>query len=124
MSKNRIPSKEDFARAKAAMRKDDQGLSEVREKVLARFKNKGVHEFIVLYSRKAESFGAYVFYDVDSQIDQSVKTGLSKEIEEAVFKELERVGRGSKEKIKVNFEYDSHENVIQNYEGDYYSRLR
>lgn len=124
MSQNNIPSKEDFLRAKAAIRKDDYGLSEVREKVLAQFKGKGVHEFMVLYSRKTDSLGAYVFYDVDSQIGEAVETGLAKKIEEAVYEGLENVGRGTREDIKVNFEFDSHENVVRNYEGDYYNRLR
>ena len=124
MIQNNIPSREDFLRAKAAMKKDDHGLSEVRETVIAQFKSKGLHEFMVLYSRKTDAFGAYVFYEMDSQISEANETGLAKEIELLVFGELERVGRGSKNVIKVNFEFDSHENVVRNYEGDYYNRLR
>ena len=124
MSQNNIPSKEDFLRAKAAMRKDDHGLSEVRERILAQLKSKGLHEFMVLYSRKTDAFGAYVFYEMDNQISEATESGLAEEIKSLVFDELERVGRGSKEGIKVNFEFDSHENVIRNYEGDYYNRLR
>jgi hypothetical protein len=124
MNQNNIPSKENLLRAKAAMRKDDHGLSEVREEILRQFNNSGVHELIVLYSRKTETFGAYVFYEVDGQIGEAVKTGLAREIEQAVFKELEKVGRGSRDIINVNFEFDSHENVVRNYDGDYYDRLR
>ncbi|TBW45607.1 hypothetical protein EZI54_23480 [Marinobacter halodurans] len=124
MSQNNIPSKENFLRAKAAMRKDDHGLSEVRERILAQLKSKGLHEFMVLYSRKTDTFGAYVFYEMDNQISEAAESGLSGEIKSLVIDELERVGRGSKESIKINFEFDSHENVLKNYEGDYYNRLR
>lgn len=124
MSQNNIPSKEDFLRAKAAMRKDDHGLSEVRESILAKFKGKGLHEFMVLYSRKADAFGVFVFYELDNQIGEANESGLAKEIEQVVFEELEKVGRGSRKGIKVNFEFDSHENVERNFEGDYYNRLR
>lgn len=124
MSQNNIPSKEDFLRAKAAMRRDDHGLSEVREKILAQFKTKGLHELMILYSRKTDALGVYVFYESDNQISEADESGLAKDIESLVFEELERVGRGSKEGIKVSFEFDSHENVIRNYEGDYYNRLR
>ena len=119
-----IPSKEDFLRAKAAMKKDDHGLSEVRERILAQFKSKGVHEFMVLYSRNTDSFGAYIFYEMDSQIEENVKTGLVEELKEAVYEGLVSVGRGIRGNIKVNFVFDSHENVVRNYEGDYYNRLR
>lgn len=124
MSQNNIPSKEDFLRAKEARKKDDHGLSEVREQILNRFKSKGVHEFMVLYSRKTDSFGAYIFYEMDSQIGEAIETGLAKELEEAVYEGLANVGRCTRDSTKVNFEFDSHENVVRNYEGDYYSRLR
>jgi hypothetical protein len=124
MSQNNIPSKEDFLRAKAAREKDYHGLSQVREKVLTRFRRKGVHEFMLLYSRKTDTFGAYIFYERESQIGEAVETGLAAEIERVVYEELENAGRGSRESIIANFEFDSHENVLRNYEGDYYSRLR
>ncbi len=124
MSNSNIPSKEYFLRAKAAMKKDDHGLSEVRESVLTKFNTEGLHEFMILYSRKTDAFGVYVFYEKANQIIEANESGLSNEIERLVLEELERVGRGSKDIIKVNFEFDSHENVVQNYEGDCYSRLR
>lgn len=123
MSQNNIPSKEDFARAKAAIRKSDRGLSEVRERILSRFNNKGVHEIFLFYSPKTDTFGTYVFYSTERQIEEAAKTGLSDEVKNTVLEELEKVGRGCRGTIKVEFEFDSHENVERNYEGDYYKRL-
>ncbi|MDC9611881.1 hypothetical protein, partial [Pseudoalteromonas sp. GABNS16H] len=110
--------------AKAAGEKDGRGLSQVRKEVLNRFKDKGVHEFMLFYSRKADSFGAYIFYERDSQINEAVENGLAAEIESSIYEGLENVGRGAQESISVKFEFDSHENVVRNYESDYYNRLR
>ena len=124
MSQKNVPSKEDLLRAKAAMRKKSQGLSEVRVRILNRFSRRGLHEFLLFYSSKADTFGSYVFFDFDQQVEEAIMSGLAREIENAVFKELEKVGRGARRSIKVDFEFDSHENVELNYEGNYYNRLR
>ncbi|MFC4526072.1 hypothetical protein ISN76_13215 [Dyella halodurans] len=123
MSDKNIPSKEDFARAKAAMGKNDQGLSEVRAQVLMRVKSKGLHELFVLYSPRSRTFGVYVFYRWDREIDEAAKSGLAEEIRSAVFDELEKAGRGDKGSIQVDFEFDSHESVERDYEGNYFNRL-
>ena len=60
MSKNNIPSEEDFARAKAAIKKNDRGLSEVRELILNQFGSRGVHELFVLFSPTTNCFGVFV----------------------------------------------------------------
>jgi hypothetical protein len=122
MSKN-IPSEEDFARASAAMKRRSRGLSDVREKILERFKRSGeVHEFFVLDSSE-RSFRAYVFYPQDKDIQEAEKSGLEARIKDAVFNELENVGRGERNTVEVEFEFDSHENVERQFEGNYYNRL-
>ena len=125
MSRRKLtPSKEDFARAKAIMRSNDRGLSKVRNCVLSKFGEHGLHEFFILYSPKANKFRAFVFYSSDSQIDEAEKSGLSSIIKNAVLESLKDVGRGQGDRVNVEFEFDSHENVEAKYHGDYYSRLR
>jgi hypothetical protein len=124
VSRNNIPSREDFARAKAAMKKLDHGLSHVRDQILARFHERGLHEIFVLYSRPTNTFMAYVFYRLDNDIVHGDESGLSAEIRDAVYKELAAAGRGKQDTLNVRFEYDSHENVERNYQGDYFNRLR
>ncbi len=125
MSNNRkIPSDEDFARASAALRNRSRGLSQVRDKILASFQGSGeLHEFFILDSSE-KSFRAYVFYRWERQIKEAEKSGLAHKIKNAVFDELEEVRRGNRSAIHVDFEFDSHESVEKNYDGDYYSRLR
>lgn len=124
MTYNKIPTEEEFARAKAAMRDNDRGLSNVRDQIKKRFKKDGVYEFFTFYSPKTNTFYHYIFYRWDRQIEAAEKSGLASQIKDAVYEELERVGRGSPDAIKVNFEFDSHENVERNYEADYSLRLR
>jgi hypothetical protein len=55
---------------------------------------------------------------------EAEKSGLASKIKEAVYEEMEKVGRGPREAIRIDFEFDSHENVVRDYEGDYFLRLR
>ena len=124
MSYNNIPSDEDFIRAKNAMRKNDQGLSHVCEQILIRFREKGVYKVFLFFSPKSQEFGAYVFFRWAREIQEAEKSGLAVQIKDMILEELEKVGRGSRHTMRVIFEFDSHENVISNFEGDYYLRLR
>jgi hypothetical protein len=124
VSKNKIPTEEEFARAKAAMRQNDRGLSEVCERMLNRYKDEGVHKVFVFLSPHHREFGVYVFYRLDRQIAESDASGLSARIQVAVIDELVAVGRGSREELAVTFQFDSHEGVEREYGGDYFDRLR
>ncbi|MFK7779107.1 MAG: hypothetical protein QM501_13460 [Gimesia sp.] len=127
MSKNKIPSEADFARAKAARRYYDRGLSDVYDRLFKRFNKRGVDRISIFYCRDSNTFGAYVFYLTDRMIVEGKESGLSSEIEEAVYEELTTAGRGGsgdQNTLDVSFEFDSYENVEQNYDGDYFDRLR
>lgn len=125
MSNKKIfPSKQDFDRAKAALRKIDSGLSDVRESVLRKFRSKGMHEFFLLYSEERKSFGGYIFLHYDKQVREMEGSSLSAEIQDVILAELEGAGRGSRSDIRLALEFDSHERVVREYDGDYFSRLR
>lgn len=123
MTQKNIPTNEDFARASMALKKRSRGLSQVRDKILERFRGEdGLYEFFILDCSQ-ESFRAYVFYRWDRQIEECELSGLSAKIINAVFDELERIGRGKRSEVEVYFEFDSHEAVEQSYDGNYYNRL-
>ena len=124
MSSNNIPTDEDFKRAEAADAERNRGLNEVSVQVLHRFEKNDVHKVFMFYSQRIDTFGAFIFYRWDKQISEAEKSGLASQIKKAVLEELENVGRGDCESLRVDFEFDSHENVEQNYEGDYCLRLR
>ena len=124
MSLKNIPSEDDFARARAAMRERDRGLSDVSSRVLECFRSAGLHEAFVFYSPTKNLFVAHLFYDLNTQLAEATASGLSEQIEGKVVEELAKAGRGSHDAIKVCFEWDSDENVKTNFGGDYYLRLR
>jgi len=123
VSNRSIPTDEDFARARVAMRRNDRGLGDVRERVLERFRELGVHEAFVFYSPGKDTFVVYVFYEVERQIAEAQRSGLEARIMDAVYEELEDVGRGRRDSLRVDFEFDSHESVERSYEGDYFLRI-
>lgn len=123
MSKKSIPTEDDFERASAALKKRSRGLSDIRENIIARFKGGGfLHEFFILDCAES-AFRVFVFYKFDIQIDEAEKAGISEQIKNAVFEELELAGRGSRGEIEVYFEFDSHEGVQRTCGGNYYNRL-
>jgi hypothetical protein len=124
VSKKNIPTDEDFRRAEAAERERNRGLSQVRDALLHRFTGQGLHEVFVFFSPKTDSFGAFVFYRLHRHVEEARESGLEHQIRQAVFEELENVGRGRRDTLSASFEFDSDENVQANFEGDYFLRLR
>jgi hypothetical protein len=122
--KSRIPTVEEFRRASQYMAERFRNLERVRGAVLSRFKDLSpLHTFDILPQSDVD-FRAYVFFETNKDVDACQKNGISQQIEDCVYEELERAGRGQRTAIKVAFEYDSDENVIANYEGNYFLRLR
>lgn len=124
MTRKQFPSEEDLARARAAMQDRDRGLSEVCSQIVGRFQSSGLHEVFLLYSPANDVFVAHIFYCRTNQIQESEASGLASQIRREIVEELVRIGRGSRETIKVQFELDSHENVEANFGGNYFLRLR
>jgi len=122
--KGNIPTAEDFERASRLMKERARNLDKVREAVFIRFKAIcPLHEFYILDQRDVD-FRAYVFFEEEKDIEACESSGISEQIVDCVYAELERAGRGSRADIKVAFEFDSDENVVAHYEGNYFLRLR
>lgn len=119
-----IPSDEDFARAKRKMAERDRNLDQVCANVKRRFENEcPLYNVYVLWQRDVD-FRAYVFFDEDKDIDVCKRNGIVDKIENCVYDELAIAGRGKRDEIVVAFEYDSDENVVRNFGGDYLLRLK
>lgn len=123
MSK-KIPSEEDFARAKKFMADRYRNLDAVETAVKQRFKVRCPLHNVYLLAQEDVDFRAYVFFETDADVSACKADGTTKALEDAFYDELARYGRGERSKIVVAFEWDSHENVEKNYDGDYLSRLR
>jgi hypothetical protein len=125
MKAKNIPSEEEFRRASAWMREQDRGLSDVRAKLLDRFREAGVHEVFIFFSPKPPgTFVARVFYRRRDQVEESARTGVSSDIKESLLEELEKAGRGRREELQLDVAFDSDEDVQAHFGGDYSRRLR
>ena len=123
-SSGKIPGPARFAWASRMAASRLRGHDEVRESVLARFRGRcPLHDFYILDQGDVD-FRAYVFFDKETDLEACKASGISKEMIDFVSLELERVGRGKPEGLKVAFEFDSDENVVANFEGTYFLRLR
>jgi hypothetical protein len=120
----RIPTEEEFARADALWRERIRGFDEVCSRLMERFKSSGLHKVHLFNNRKADEFGALLFYETNRQIEEAAESGLTETIKLAAIEELVRVGRGTPETIRVDVSVDSDEQVQRDYGGNYFNRLR
>lgn len=121
---NRPSTKEEIARADARRAEDNHGLSAVSIRLIDSFRKDGLHDAFIFYAREDDSFWARLFYEREEQIEAAETSGLSDRIREAVREELEDVGRGQLETLKVNCQFESHEQVMKTCNGDYLTYLR
>ena len=99
-----IPTEADFARAKAAMRERDRGLSTVSRNVLTRFRElcPNCYGFYVLWQGDPD-FRAYFFTEGRGAVDEFAASKHYLDLQELVYAELAAVGRGSRSEITVEF---------------------
>lgn len=128
----KIPTEEDFARASRLMEERHRHLHEICEAVTRRFKTPWWGWFakpspfhsIYLFCDSTADFRAYVFFQKNKDIHDCGANGVRKLVEESVYDELERFGRGKRGDIVVAFEWDSDQNVRKQSNGDYFLHLR
>jgi hypothetical protein len=118
-----IPTTEEFERVSRMMTERYRGLDDIREAVLKEVcKPCLLHYFYIMPQGEME-FKAYVFFVDNKGLASSEKNGVRIRIEDIIWSELERVGKGARDTICVIFEFDSDENVRKKY-GGYFNRLR
>ena len=121
-----IPSDEDFARAKRQAAERGRNLDKVEENARRYFAQVcpfSSHTLFVM-PEGDNKFAALVFYKNARDVAIYQGNGIAEKIEEFIFAELDRQGRGKRDEIDVRFEFDSDDNVRTNYEGIYFLRLR
>ncbi|MFA7270916.1 MAG: hypothetical protein WC073_16385 [Sterolibacterium sp.] len=119
-----IPSNADFARADELDRERSRNLDAASRNVAEHFQEVCRLFKVHILPQRDVSFRAYIFFYTDENIRDSERNGMLYAIQDYVYEELERQGRGKRGEISVAFEFDSDENVAANYDGDYFLRLR
>jgi hypothetical protein len=111
------------ARAHRFMRGLDRNLEEIDRVFRERFMNSSPLDFVSILA-SSKGFGVAIFFKKDADIAECEDNGISKQMRDFIYKELEERGRGKRDEIEVAFEFDSFENVQKNFEGSYFLRLR
>jgi hypothetical protein len=119
-----IPSDKDFARAKRLAMERAKNIGAINEAVMKQFHGSSPLHYFILMPQRDNEFWAGVFYEKESDISVCETNGLTRVIQDFVYSELERQGRGGKDEVNVVFEIDSDEHVNAKYGGDYFLRLR
>lgn len=112
-TKNKIPSDEEFKQAEKKMEYRHRGISDVVKRVLYKYnKVNGLYDFY-LFAYSEVTFEAFFFFSSKKWVKFAQESGFTQELIDFVFHELEKVGRGSKSDIQVNFVFDSKENILE-----------
>ena len=66
----------------------------------------------------------YIFYPTDKDAIENEGTVLTEHVKNIFNEALSSVERGEVVGEDVRYEFDSHDNVLKNYQGNYFLRLR
>ena len=80
-------------------------------------------EIIVPFVENDENLHVVFFLDTEVMKEHALSSGLDEKLEAKYKLELKN-NKYPYNLAKITFEYDSHENVVQNYEGSYFYRMR
>lgn len=72
----------------------------------------------------ADFLEVFVFYETDADVTCGETDGVSNTIKEKTLSDLRGLKYPQAETTDIRFIFDSHENVIKNFKGSYFFRLR
>lgn len=81
-------------------------------------------EFVATFEDWDDGIGVWVFYETNAQLEQGFGDGTSERVKARVVEELRSASYPFAEFPNLVFEFDSHENVVLNFQGNYFYRLR
>lgn len=123
MTTKKTSLKERLLQASRLLAHRARGLNEISETLAERYKERSVHR-IWLTDSSETAFAATVFYESDNDIKEAAASGLSSEIVNALYEQLEEKGRGTRNQIALDVDFDSHESVMREYNGNYLLRFK
>ena len=114
------PSAQDIRRASQIVRREVRDMGRVAESITQRFKADGVQR-VDCFDGKVSA--AIVFFETREKAKAARAAGVQERIEARFKKELIHQRRWVAGESKIEVQFDSHENVVENFEGCYWKRL-
>jgi hypothetical protein len=115
-----IPTREEFARAHAAMSEEIERCALLSRSVLDSLEHKTPVHDILFFGRPQKGFHAYVFYTAQSDVNKSRADGTNELIRTQIAEKVAHLYPDA----PVDVTFDSHENVQRKCNGDYYKYLK
>jgi hypothetical protein len=72
----------------------------------------------------ADFLEVFLFYETDADIASGNSEGISKALRERILSDLRELEYPQVDSTNIRFIFDSHENVVKNFKGSYFFRLR
>jgi len=122
VKKLKIPTQDDFVRAKKTMAYRDRNWDEIsREARAALGKIFDLHE-LSIFPNDCE-FEAILFFKTNGDMQRAASCDAAMKAR-SVLSDVIRPFRPECAEIEITIELDSHENVTANFNGSYFARLR
>ncbi len=88
--------------------------------------NLGIHriEFVVPFVLSDKDLWVWLFYQTDDMVKRYADAGTTALIEARFVDIMREFGYPEDYLSQIKFQIDSHENVVANFEGSYFYRLR
>lgn len=116
--RSRIPTEEDFARAKAQMAAQDRIFRIVRDRVFRTFAGQVPLHEIYLFPGPTTDYEAYVFYERKSDVETYHNGDVEHAIKNAISEAFAAFSENGMQPT-VSCRFDSHENVKSQCNGNY-----
>lgn len=97
--------------------------SKVERDIAKHFGNRCSFEGMEIVPHGDTRFAVFVFFKTNNDLESYKRAGILQEIIEFVYVEFASAGLGGREELTVVFEFDSDENVKENYGGSYQLRM-
>lgn len=95
-------------------------IKKAEESFMARAKNINIY-FVPMRNFRLE---VYVFYEKNEDINKNQLSGKTEQVKREFLEELSKLDYKKHFSEEVSFIFDSNENVVENYAGSYFFRLR
>ena len=81
-------------------------------------------EFVVPFVLTDRTLAVWIFFETDRMMEKYKREGTIEIVESRFFDIMKDIGYPEDYVTKIVFFIDSHENVVSNFDGSYFNRLR
>ncbi len=81
-------------------------------------------EYVATFEEWDHGIGVWIFYKTDADLRSNSASGTNAQLQQQILSGLRSANYPFAQFPEVVFNFDSHENVVRNFQGNYFYRLR